>query len=236
MSDELEDQVTCEFPRGSHQGRVTVDLQEKRVHFENCHTPEKPLATAEAEFSCELVEILDVHEYTYPGSETLTIVTSTGTAVIPIVATGYAEMKELLVSVAGITPAGRAVNSPAMIWVYGLGALLGLAGPLVWIRFDLNNRINMGLLGLLSIFTAACGIALVRLIVTIFDRLWKIDLSWSLGLGMLGMIMGLGCGNSLARGPWLSWTSPMMLVIPGMGFLAGFLLGIPAMRKKSRNR
>ena len=94
----------------------------------------------------------------------------------------------------------------------------------------------MGLLGLLSIFTAACGVALVRLIVTIFDRLWKIDLSWSLGLGMLGMIMGLGCGNSLARGPWLSWTSPMMLIIPGMGFLAGFLLGIPAMRKKSRNR
>ena len=93
MSDQLPDRLTCEFPRGAYQGRVTVDMQEKKVHFENCHTPEKPLATAEAEFSCDLVEILDVHEYTYPGSETLAIVTSTGTAVVPVIATGYAEMK-----------------------------------------------------------------------------------------------------------------------------------------------
>ena len=70
MSDDFEDQVTCEFPRGAHQGRVTVDLREKKIHFENCHTPEKLLATAEAEFSCELVDLLDVHEYAYPGSET----------------------------------------------------------------------------------------------------------------------------------------------------------------------
>ena len=224
MIDELEDQVTCEFARGSYQGRVTVDLQEKRVHFQNCHTPEKPLATAEAEFSCELVDILDIHEYTYPGSETLTIVTSTGTAVVPVGATGFDEMKELLTSVAKITPAGHAVNSPAMIWVYGLGALLGLAGPLIWIRFDLDNRISLGLLALLSISTAFCGVALVRLIVSLFDRLWEIDLSWSLGLLMVGFIAGLGDGRQV------NWW------FTGICCLAGFLLGIPAMRKKSRNR
>ncbi|MEE2685998.1 MAG: hypothetical protein VYB09_06785 [Planctomycetota bacterium] len=224
MSDELEDQVTCEFSRGSYPARVTVDLQEKSVHFQNCHTPEKPLATAEAEFSCELVDILDIHEYSYPGSETLTIVTSTGTAVVPVGATGFDEMKELLTSVAKITPAGRAVNSPVMIWVYGLGALLGLAGPLIWILSDLDNRIHMGLLALLSIFTAFCGVVLIRLIVSLFDRLWEIDLSWSLGLLMGGFIAGLGDGR---RVNW--WFT-------GICCLVGFLLGIPAMRKKSRNR
>jgi len=224
MSDNLENQVTYDFFRGSYPARVTVDLQEKKVHFQNCHTPEKPLATAEAEFSCELVDILDIHEYTYPGSETLTIVTSTGTAVVPVGATGFDEIKELLTSVAKITPPGRAVNSPAMIWVYGLGALLGLAGPLVWVLKNPAMRFHLGLLTLICLFTATCGVFLIRWFVKIFDHFWEIDLSWSLGLGMVGFIAGLGDGRQV------NWW------FTGICCLAGFLLGIPAMRKKSRSR
>jgi hypothetical protein len=224
MSDNLENQVTCDFFRGSYPARVTVDLQDKKVHFKNCFTRQELLATAEAEFTCELIDILDVREYTYSGSETLRIVTSTGTAVIPVIATGYAGMKELLVSVAKITPAGRAINSPAMIWVYGLGALLGLAGPLVWVLKNPAMRFHLGLLTLICLFTATCGVFLIRWFVKIFDHFWEIDISGSLGLMMLGFMVGLGDGRQV------NWW------FTGICCLAGFLLGIPAMRKKFRNR
>ena len=236
MGNELEAQVVCEFPRGSEQGRVTVDLVEKKVHFQNCHTPEKPLATAEAEFSCELADVLDVHEYTYPGSETLTIVTSSGTAVVPRLATHYAQLKELLGSVANITPAGRAVNNPAMHWVYALGALLGLMPPLLWV---LNNPLmpfHLGVLALIATFTAICGAVLIRIVVVIFDRIFHLNITLSLSLGTMCMTIGMGCSNSLARNAWISWSGSMWLVVPGIAFLVGFLLGIPAMRKSARNR
>ena len=58
----------------------------------------------------------------------------------------------------------------------------------------------------------------------IFDHFWEIDISGSLGLMMLGFIVGLGDGRQV------NWW------FTGICCLAGFLLGIPAIRKKFRNR
>ena len=118
---------------------VIVDFEKRTIQFANCHTPRKFLAfRPEPEFSCPVTDLRAMHRLRdaeprgrvwyrprIHALETLMIVTSAGTAVVPSTALNFEPLCQYL---AANIPGGGAAFSeehPAMLLIAGCGAFVG---------------------------------------------------------------------------------------------------------------
>ena len=232
--------VVSEFRVWRRTKRVTADLKNKTVCFENCHTPRKLLATVESNFTCPISEILETHELTHKGRTTLTIVTSSGRALIPEGATNFRQMKDLLSGISKITPGGPAIDHPMMAFVYLLGALIGLAaGPLIVAGigrlidpdFTLGST---GLIALLMFLGAAVGVVVLWLTINTVDRVWSVSFVLPIGFGMLGVTVGLSLAGLIA--PWIGWSGLLSIALPLTGGAAGIAFGVFKEKKRKMDQ
>jgi hypothetical protein len=150
---EEEHLVVCEFPGLTvKQCRVTADLKAKTIRFEHCHTARGFLGRSVPDYSCPMTEILDAHEHQIKtkGSQCtqLTIVTREGKALIPITATNYRQLRELVARISELTPHGPATDHPLAMYVYMAGALGGIG--LGWMAMsDRGPNADAALIGYL---------------------------------------------------------------------------------------
>lgn len=121
------DAIVCPFFTGIKSASIAVDPGDAVIHFKNCHVPRGFLAIAQTWFSCPISEVRSVHRVLYRG-KSLTIVTTTGNALIPATATNYLELREFLTVAVPTNQSGFSTDDPMMGLVFLAGAFVGLLG------------------------------------------------------------------------------------------------------------
>jgi Zn-finger nucleic acid-binding protein len=75
---------------------VIVDPQNQLIHFQNLYAPSGFLTSTHPWHSCPLSQIRKVTQTSYRGSQSLTIVTPTGRAMVPSGASNYSKLAQTL--------------------------------------------------------------------------------------------------------------------------------------------
>lgn len=224
-----DDAIVCRFTvLGRTMRRIVVDFGNERVHFHRCHTQRKFLAVAQSEFSCSFNELVDVFRVQHKG-DSLTVVTTTGKAVIPMSATDY---EILCARLPGCLPEQRAVvdvENPLMGILYVAAAVVGLfVGVAVTPR-----AASVGVMGLLMVVGAGCGVFLIRAAVVVFNAAARRSIVPALAgglvvpatvLALLGSGLGWAAGGAGPDAQRLGgWT---LLAIVVLGSILGFIAGL----------
>lgn len=216
--------LVCRFSSLSGPAAVFVDPEQSQIHFQNCHVPRKLVASAQPWFSCPISDLKGAHVFRY-RSESLTIVTATGKALIPAGGANYAQLRQTMEDLVPATQPGFSTDHPMMGMVYLAGALAGIfAGVLLT-----PNNANDSTMGLFVLAGAFTGVISIHLLVLVADRKWKIGLAQPIGFGMLGSWIGLTVHRFVQ--PQVGWSIGSVFMIAG--FLLGAVLGI---LKQTRQR
>jgi hypothetical protein len=230
-----DDALVFRFNNGLKSAAIHVDVAGRLIHFHNCHTPQKFLATAEEWFSCP---VDDVQRYSSNGPRYyvpyLTVVTATGKAYVLhderwSSERGYKELRDTIQELVPFTrPRFLSSDHPMTGMVYFVfGPLVGLfAGVIVTPR-----NANDATLGLFVLIGTILGVASGPLMVWTCDRFLKSSLVQPIGFSVLGATIGLAIANFIA--PWIGWDLLPMAAIVAAGAVFGGVFGI---KKQSREQ
>lgn len=137
---------------------VIVDCSAGMIHFRNCYRRNWSMSLrAHSWFSCPLTDLRYARHFCHKGTCSLTITTTTGTAIISAKASNYEELREMLATV--IPPVrGLIRDSGDLLGLVVLGAFggfpvgLGLAG---WLLPRSATTFGFGLLVMGGVFAGA---------------------------------------------------------------------------------
>ncbi|MBL6705867.1 MAG: hypothetical protein ISQ06_07125 [Planctomycetaceae bacterium] len=223
-----QDALVYRFSNGVKSAAIHVDTVGRLIHFHNCHIPRQFLASAAEWFSCDVDDVQAAHVFRYRG-ESLTVVTSSGKALIPGISPGYAELRDTVKELVPFTRPGFSTDHPMMGVVYVCGALTGMAtGFLLTPRNATDST-----LGLIFLVGAALGVAGSYGLVRAADRSLKADLAQPIGFATVGAMIGLGIARALT--PLIGWDVMPIAAIASLGTVAGAWFGVCKQSKERRS-
>lgn len=142
---------------------VRVDFERESIMFGNCHTPRRFLAVAQPEWSCPFADLTAVRRCRFKGGDGLTILTTTGTALVPSHATGYETLCDRLSKCVPPEGAGHLAERPLLGLIYAFAAAGGL---LLAPPFAAGN-VSTGRLVMVMAAGAGIGITVIRVAVAV---------------------------------------------------------------------
>lgn len=215
--------IVCPFSTGLKSASITIDPDAAMIYFENCFVPRRFLASAQKLFSCPVSDVRGVHQLRLQREESLTIITTTGTAVIPATATNYFRMFAFLKEAVPVSQPGFSTDHPLMGIVYGAGAMIGLLGGALLTPRNAND----GTLAAFVFCGSVIGVASSYLAVRLGDLWLKTNLAKILGYAAIGA--GIGMAVTIMVGPIIGFgILPISILI-----LSGGVIGMFVGRKAS---
>ena len=214
------DSLVCRFS-GTYAGSkaVIVDFEAGQVVFHQCHMQRRFLEFTQAEFRCSFADLVAVH----PDPDGLTIVTSTGKAVVPAFASRFEDLCARLPGRVAPEQTRVVVEHLWMRVVYFGGAIavvvVGLAGS--------SLAPSLASPGMRAVFMLVGGVVFATLAhygVVFVSRWLKRDISGPLAQGILVSFLGvvlLGPFMLPLAASWGHWA----LLVPLITGIAGFVVG-----------
>jgi hypothetical protein len=142
------------FQHGQQAAGVLIDHVGGRIHFQNCHTPNRFLTRVDPLFSCTLSDLEAVYAYRYRG-QYLMIITPAGHAIVRDMESGFQQLKDQLMSIEAGSASGSAAYHPLTGIIYPICCVAGIAVAV----FLTPQNAGDGLLTVAAIFGGCIGMA-----------------------------------------------------------------------------